>query len=238
MEKDNYLVYIHTNKVNGKRYVGVTSQRPERRWQNGLRYTGTLFKNDIDEYGWDGFFHEVVAIGLTRVDAFRMEKELIERHRANNPKYGYNVSHGGRDGDTLVPKYGVCHPNHQRVRMIDPSTGQALRVFGAQAEAARELGISRKGITKACMGVGCATYKGYIWEYVDKDYLKPGNPGIGNYEHAKIRKPVRIISVAGDEKLFDSVAAACKAMGVPKNSAWRYLKKGYPDKLGRRWCYA
>lgn len=34
-----YCVYIHTNKINGKKYVGQTCQKPEYRWgKNGIDY--------------------------------------------------------------------------------------------------------------------------------------------------------------------------------------------------------
>ena len=47
--------------------------------------------------------------------------------------------------------------------------------------------INHRGISKACRGVS-ATYKGYIWEYVDKEYQKNPSVGVGNYDHVKICK--------------------------------------------------
>ena len=38
--KNNWSVYIHTCKINQKSYVGITSKKPEHRWNYGNGYTG------------------------------------------------------------------------------------------------------------------------------------------------------------------------------------------------------
>ena len=37
MEK-TWTVYMHTNKINNKVYVGITSQKVQNRWNNGKGY--------------------------------------------------------------------------------------------------------------------------------------------------------------------------------------------------------
>jgi len=96
---DNYCVYIHTNKINGKKYVGQTCQKPEKRWNNGQGYKqNSYFYRAIKKYGWDGFDHEIVAQGLTKDEANNFERVLIKELNSINPKEGYNLQDGGSHG--------------------------------------------------------------------------------------------------------------------------------------------
>jgi hypothetical protein len=53
MKENNYVVYVHINKFNGKKYVGLTKhgEDPNKRWRNGTHYEGTYFGRAINKYG-------------------------------------------------------------------------------------------------------------------------------------------------------------------------------------------
>lgn len=238
LNHDNcYTVYCHTNIINGKKYIGITRQKPEKRWQNGYGYENTYFWNAIKKYGWDSFKHDILYSGLTKEEACNIEIELIAKYKTAEREFGYNIAAGGQTCDVLLGKSDSEHPNHQRVKMIDRETKQVIRIFGSQAGAARTLNISRKGITKACQGI-TATYQGYIWEYADKEYSKPVHNGQGNYDHSKMNKPIQLIEPSGEVKQFISINEAAEKTAIKRANISRYLRGMRKDSSGRRWLYA
>lgn len=102
----NWCVYMHTNKINGKVYIGITSRQPEKRWgSNGSEYGADqpAFCAAIKKYGWDNFEHDVLFRNISKQDACKKEVELIAKYKSNctkyhNPSYGYNMSDGGESG--------------------------------------------------------------------------------------------------------------------------------------------
>lgn len=96
-----YSLYVHTNKVNDKKYVGITSQDVKKRWgYGGINYKpdkgenpNRKFWNAIQKYGWDGFEHEVIMENLTVEQAIEYEKLYILHY--NSYKNGYNATYGG-----------------------------------------------------------------------------------------------------------------------------------------------
>ena len=62
---DKYCVYIHTNKINGKKYVGQTSRNPKYRWgKNGIGYKNIKRvknkpNNAAGGYHWIDYVEEV-----------------------------------------------------------------------------------------------------------------------------------------------------------------------------------
>lgn len=95
MEENNYKVYMHICP-NGKKYIGITKRKPNKRWQNGYGYkTQKHFYRAIQVYGWNNIKHIILFDNLNYQQACDKEVELIKLFNTNNYNYGYNVSSGG-----------------------------------------------------------------------------------------------------------------------------------------------
>lgn len=96
---NNYKVYAHINKINGKIYVGQTKKAVSSRWGRGSGYINTpIFYKAIEKYGWDNFDHEIIAGNLTKEEAENFEMLLIEKLETQNRERGYNIQIGGTNG--------------------------------------------------------------------------------------------------------------------------------------------
>lgn len=163
-----YKIYVHT-APNGKKYVGQTCQRPERRWRNGAGYCkNPHFYRAILKYGWDSFTHEVVYECETLEEANKKEAELISELKTNCVEYGYNIS-GGADGHGRVaestkallsakgkgrfagetnPNYGRKHTPEER-RKISEFLREYYRIHGGTRKGSHHTEESRKKMSEA-----------------------------------------------------------------------------------------
>lgn len=94
-----YTIYLRTNKVNGKQYVGQTKdfKRREREWENLLiRYANKLITKERAEFGLDNFKTEILAVVETQDEAWELEKKYIKNLNTKYPN-GYNMTFGGED---------------------------------------------------------------------------------------------------------------------------------------------
>ena len=90
-----YSVYIH-KLPNKKVYIGITSQKPERRWRSGEGYKRNKhFYSAILKYGWDNIEHSVLFENLTKDEACEIEKFLIQKTKSYCRDIGYNFTMGG-----------------------------------------------------------------------------------------------------------------------------------------------
>lgn len=90
-----YIVYCHTLKSDGRKYVGITGQNPRQRWKYGAGYT-SYFRNAINKYGWNNFEHNILFENLTEEEAIQKEIELIKKLDLTNREKGFNICEGGQ----------------------------------------------------------------------------------------------------------------------------------------------
>lgn len=93
----NYYVYMHTLLNDGRKYIGITCQKPEIRWgKNGCNYSHNKYlTNTIKKYGWDSFKHEILFENLTKEQACLKEQALIKLFNTTDSEYGFNLTLGG-----------------------------------------------------------------------------------------------------------------------------------------------
>lgn len=91
MKNEKFCVYQHKTP-NGKYYIGITSLKPERRWQNGFGYLNQVFGRAVLKYGWDNIEHTVLYKDLNQKEAELIEEDLIFFYKQQ--KLSYNVDNG------------------------------------------------------------------------------------------------------------------------------------------------
>lgn len=133
---------MHENRVNGKKYIGITGQRPEKRWKNGLGYKGCPhFSAAIQKYGWDAFRHDILYSGLAQTEAERLEVKLIAKYDTTNREKGYNAALGGNttEGCTISERgrrnislahIGYKHTDTTKAKMSKSRTGAKNHFYG------------------------------------------------------------------------------------------------------------
>ena len=197
-EVNSYTVYMHTCP-NGKRYIGITQQTPEKRWREGKGYRNNLnFVKAIKKYGWNNLSHEILYSGLSKRMAEMKEIELIAKYKSNQKEFGYNIDNGGHSGGTRGEEtrkkisatrkgqtagrkhwhYNQHWNERVRKKMSESHAGTSERVkcvetgsiYNSIREAARQKNISHNDISKCCRGVKYYnTAGGYHWQFAKEE---------------------------------------------------------------------
>ena len=169
MIENNYCVYMHVNKINGKKYIGISSN-VKRRWSgNGKQYYDQVFGIAIQKYGWDNFDHQIIKDNLSKAEACTLEQELIKKYNTRDKEFGYNRSDGGDCGSK-----GAFNTQLKRIRKVYQYDldGNFIKEFPSIAEALREVAphIKNSGNISLCCKYKRNQAYGFQWFYEFKGY--------------------------------------------------------------------
>lgn len=147
-----YVVYVHQNKVNGKRYIGITNNTSKRWYGKGKKYENCpCFNSAIKKYGWDNFYHIVIVSDLTLEEANVLEQFYISVYRTCEREFGYNMQRGGHFVPTMLGKHhseetkqkisesnrGKKHPEEQNKRHSEHMKGLMVGSRNHKSKAVR-----------------------------------------------------------------------------------------------------
>lgn len=200
-----YCVYIHTNKIDYKKYAGITKygNAPNKRWQNGKAYLlNKHFTQAIRKYGWDNFEHEIIASNLTEEEAKRFESILIDKLDLMNPDKGYNLNSGGETMNHSEQTKRKMSKSHSKAVCQYNTEGDFVKKWGSATSAGQALGIDAHWIAQCCKNNAC-TSAGFVWRYEnDPFYLKDDPHFTKVYQfnlNGELIKEWRSISLASKE---------------------------------------
>lgn len=235
---DSGTVYLITNTVNGKQYVGITASTFELR---KAQYRSATKESTEDrpiiramrKYGFDKFRFDVIdQSASTYPELLDLEQKcIIEYDTYHN---GYNATAGGEMGGRVVEVGGVEYPSVAVAALahgIEPGTLVSRLQRGMTPDVAVNFeyrtrykvrdpatGEVEGSLTEICERFGIPFMRAY--QRLAAGWSIEEVVGIAEHNHLTVNEPV---VVAGRE--FDSFRNACDEHGVLYKSAWRRFNR-------------
>ena len=230
--ENNYSLYVHINKINNKRYYGITSQKPKDRWRNGKGYKNhknnkkdTYFYNAIRKYGWDNFKHEVLFEGLTKEEACLLEQCYIVLYDTTNRNKGYNRTTGGESFN---------HTDDTKKALSDLYKGENNPFYGKHHTEETKKMIGEKIKSERC-GENHPMYgkKGILSPNYGKTFTEEHKKKISESHKGKNNPSSKSVYIIELNMTFDTITECAKYLNCSKNNISNVLRgksktaKGY-----------
>lgn len=175
---DSGIIYLITNLINKKQYVGLTTTTLEERWQRHLdqvsRKDASLLHKAIAELGKESFSIQVVDSASDIKQLRAKERQWIKELKTLAPD-GYNVTSGGEIGGspgkpTRLPGDPTLYPTFQ-------AAAEALaKRKGISVEAAEKRIYTGRIDVKKPHGMSKTPIYGY-WQYLVSSRTNPNSKG-------------------------------------------------------------
>lgn len=228
-------IYLITNKVNGKTYIGQTVGSVNSRWRqhccdsrrarNGKK---SALKQAIDKYSEDNFELLAIELANSREELDRLEIKYIQEYKSLATENGYNIEAGGNfvplsevamekvrayaKSQIGIKKGPACGkkakgPTNSMNRVVLALNEETgeIKEYYSLINAAETFGVSKQSIRSA-IEYGRRSC-GLWWSYKDL-----GEPKVGKKTRGPSGKKISGINLStGETFVFPNAATAARA---------------------------
>lgn len=208
-----YSVYMHIFP-NGKRYIGITCQKPESRWRSGKGYAlSPKIRNAIQKYGWENVNHVILYENLPKAMAEATEIRLIKEY--DTIRNGYNIENGGNVLGT--------HSEETRRKIVEANRRRIV-----SEETKREHSVFMMGNQYNKGHHHTEEFKRMKSQQMHEKYKDGGNPRC---------KQIQMVKPNGSIEVFYSLRKAAEVANVSPACMHKYINNETIVN-GCRWRYA
>jgi len=198
------FIYITTNMINGKRYIG--QRKFSNSWQRYLG-SGSSLKSAIKKYGRENFKREIVDFAYNKEELNLKEILLIKELDAVGSENYYNILKGGYNSEISYNNKIIRNKNISKAltgricpKGADNKSAKSviclntLTIFGSMIDASKYYNISNKIISANCTGK--RRYIGinnevFIFEFLNEDILKMNEDSLNLYAVNRINEAIK-----------------------------------------------
>ncbi len=216
-----YIVYLTTNKVNNKIYVGVHKTENPEIFDGYIGNSINIFKSNpelkdpklyfhkaVKKYGYSAFVRSTIQIFDTEEEALYLEGQIVNQEFIDRDDT-YNITLGGG-----MP------PLHNKKVYKYSLDGDFIKEYDSLVEAGTDCNIGAAAIGTA------ATYKrtasNMLWSFIKVDKLN-----IKEYNIYNPKVPIYIYDIDGNYiRSYISMSECCKELNVYLARVQRAVKLG------------
>jgi len=254
-ENFNGIVYIFTNLINNKKYIGITTKTLEERYKYHLWgiNNGSYFHNALRKYGVENFKLEILDKANSENEL--KEKEIYWIKFYNSRKQGYNLTNGG-DG-----VWGYKHTEETKEYLRKVNSGSNNHMYGRELseETKIKLSESLKGENNPNYGKPMKELTKHNLSKTQKDsgrYKGDKNPNYGKIhsDNTKIKmsenhanfsggnhpQAIEIVQLTKDNilvNIFPSSKEAFENTGADRSHIIKCCKNKSKTAKGFKWMY-
>lgn len=244
------FVYITTNNINGKKYIGQKKYDQQGLWKTYLG-SGIALKAAIEKYGKENFTKSIIEQCETKTILNEREKYWINYYNAVDSREFYNLAFGGDGGDTysghsIEEKERISHNKSISYKgKINLGAKNAMaksviclnnmKIFDTLVEAGKYANVNPEAISAAIIhrsnsynaGKDPETNERLQWDWYDPNKTYSFKPFKREYKTGFIPGNAKKIKCIELNMIFNSIKDAAEYVHRSSATLSEALRKNY-----------